>query len=402
VRLLFTDGNFTIAGSPVLNVPFLIDREMELVEPANNYLLYLAVHRGRTRSPQTWRNHGEALYDYFSWLEAKQVDWKQGCSTIPIVGKPSALAAYRNWSLGVTASGGDDRRLKRTTINQRLTCLMSFYRWAENQHLIPALPWLEEVRLAVQRPADFMRHTRASQQYTNSNDIKLRAFVEPPKLLSLEQCKKLLRAPMSRTIRLMTALMLQAGLRNAECRTFPKCYVFDPRRLNPRDRIRLDLSPEHMELKFEKPRTVFISWQMMMELFEYSRFGDRAIRSGQQADHPGPELFLNPHGQPLNIKGLNNALRKLWAGSNAPLEFRVTPHMLRHTYATLELYHQSQRMPTAQALAWVRDRLGHESVHTTSVYLHCVDMLADQELAAYQSTLDQMLENREAYGDAPT
>lgn len=166
---------------------------------------------------------------------------------------------------------------------------MSFYRWAEDQHLIPALPWLEEVRLAAQRSADFMRHTRASQQYTNSDDIKLRAFVEPPKLLSLEQCKKLLRAPMSGTIRLMTALMLQAGLRNAECRTFPKCYVFDPRRLNPRDRIRLELSPEHMKLKLEKPRTVFISWQMMMQLFEYSRFGDRAIRSGQQADRPGPE-----------------------------------------------------------------------------------------------------------------
>jgi integrase len=198
---------------------------------------------------------------------------------------------------------------------------------------------------------------------------------------------------MSGTVRLMAALMLQAGLRNEECRSFPNSYVFDPSRLNPRDRIRLDLRPEHMQIKFDRPRTVYISWQMMMELFQYRRFGERARRADNFAGQSNSALFLNRDGQPFSKKGLNNALRKLWAGPKASLDFRVTPHMLRHTYATLELYHQSQRMPTAQALAWVRDRLGHHSVHTTSIYLHCIEMLTDQELATYQSMLDKMLEN---------
>ncbi|KAF7961410.1 hypothetical protein AWV80_00185 [Cupriavidus sp. UYMU48A] len=65
--------------------------------------------------------------------------------------------------------------------------------------------------------------------------------------------------------------------------------------------------------------------------------------------------------------------------------------MLRHTFATLELYHHSQRLPIAQALAWVRDRLGHTSVHTTSVYLHCIETLDDLELTAYQAMIDEML-----------
>lgn len=398
--MLFTDDNFTVAGSPVRDVPFLVDNDMELVEVANGYLLHLSINRGRTRSPQTWRNHGEALYDYFSWLEATGVDWRQGCSSVPIVGKPSAIAAYRNWSLGATAASSDSRKLKRSTINQRLTCLIAFYRWAEMQQLIPALPWLEEVRRAVQRPADFMRHTRASEQYANSNDLKLRTFVEPPKLLSLEQCKILIHAPMSNTVRLMAALMLQAGLRNEECRTFPSSYVFDPSRLNPRDRIRIELRPEHMQIKFDRPRTVYISWQMMMELCQYRRFGERARRAADSKDASRSLLFLNPDGQMFSRKGLNNAFRKLWFGPKAPLPFRVTPHMLRHTYATLELYHQSQRMPTAQALAWVRDRLGHQSVHTTSIYLHCIEMLADQELATYQSMLDKMLEDTGDRGNA--
>ena len=185
MQLLFTDENFSIAGSPVLDVPFLVDRHMELVEPANSYLLYLSVHRGRTRSPQTWRNHGEALYDFFAWLEVRGLDWQPRCQSNPLPGTPSALAMYRNWLLGATVAGNSGRTLKRSTINLRLTCLIAFYRWAESSQLIPALPWMEEVRLAVHRPADFMRHTRAGAQYTNSNDLKLRTYTEPPKLLSL-------------------------------------------------------------------------------------------------------------------------------------------------------------------------------------------------------------------------
>ena len=84
---------------------------------------------------------------------------------------------------------------------------------------------------------------------------------------------------MSHTVRLMTALILQAGLRNEECRSFPWSYVFDPSRLNRRDRIRLDLRPEHMDLKYDRPGTVYVSWQMMMELHQYVRFGERARRA---------------------------------------------------------------------------------------------------------------------------
>ena len=34
--LFFTDEYLTVSGSPALNVPFLINKEMELVESANN------------------------------------------------------------------------------------------------------------------------------------------------------------------------------------------------------------------------------------------------------------------------------------------------------------------------------------------------------------------------------
>lgn len=99
MRLLFTDDSFVLLTQAYIGIPFLLNGQMELVEPANDYLMYLALERGKTRSPKTWRNHGEALYDYFSWLEANALDWAH----VPVAGHArsavSNLAAYRNWSI---------------------------------------------------------------------------------------------------------------------------------------------------------------------------------------------------------------------------------------------------------------------------------------------------------------
>ena len=81
-------------------------------------------------------------------------------------------------------------------------------------------------------------------------------------------------------------------------------------------------------------------------------------------------------------------LNKLY--KNNHISFAVTPHMLRHTFATFELYAESSTKDMAQALSWVRDRLGHSSIQTTMVYIHCIEQLADHELHQYQNELLMM------------
>jgi len=65
--------------------------------------------------------------------------------------------------------------------------------------------------------------------------------------------------------------------------------------------------------------------------------------------------------------------------------------MLRHTFATFELYAESQRRNLASALAWVRDRLGHSSINVTTVYVHCLDMLGEHDLNQYQNEIDSIM-----------
>ncbi|QYG06812.1 tyrosine-type recombinase/integrase [Janthinobacterium sp. PAMC25594] len=392
MKLFFTDQTFCVGGGSSPDIPFLVDDYCELVNIANDYLLYVAAERGATRSPKTWRNHGEAMYDYFSWLEANSRQWNEDTRSAVTGQRISPLASYRNWSMALVSEGAGLRKLKYSTINQRLTCLIGFYRWAKKRGLIEDVPWDSELHKAPEGHTDFLRHTHGAR-YVEKDDVRLKVFKEPPKLLSLDQSRILLSRCRTPTLRLMTILMLQSGLRNEECRTFPRKYVIDPTGLNYRKRIRIDLSPSDMDLKNSRPRTVFVTWQLMRELFDYLNFGEGARRANlrwQKAKTTQHSVFLNKFGNDFSEKALNNAYRQLNTGRLA-LTFKVTPHMLRHTFATLELYHQSTRMPTAQALAWVRDRLGHNSLQTTSVYLHCIELMDDNELNDYQVQLDTMI-----------
>ena len=152
-----------------------------------------------------------------------------------------------------------------------------------------------------------------------------------------------------------------------------------------------------MKIKGNRPRTVYVSGQLLKDLFDLANFGEGAVRANLYRMAHGessPYVFLNKHGLPWSEKGLCNAYRKLWcAGGPAKsvLDFKVTPHMLRHTFATLELYAESQNRNLGYALAWVRDRLGHASISTTTIYVHCLDMLGEQNLNRYQQELDALL-----------
>jgi integrase/recombinase XerD len=103
--------------------------------------------------------------------------------------------------------------------------------------------------------------------------------------------------------------------------------------------------------KGAKERLVPLSPRLLEELRRYWR----AVR---------PATWLFPGGranQPLDGATIQKACK--WAGQQAGLTKRVTPHVLRHSYAT-GLLEAGVDLLTIQRL------LGHRSFSTTLVYLH--------------------------------
>jgi integrase/recombinase XerD len=74
-----------------------------------------------------------------------------------------------------------------------------------------------------------------------------------------------------------------------------------------------------------------------------------------------PALFLNQYGKRLSTQGIANVIAKF--RGQAKIERHITPHMLRHTVATLLLRNGAD-------IRVVQEFLGHSSIATTQRYTH--------------------------------
>jgi len=83
------------------------------------------------------------------------------------------------------------------------------------------------------------------------------------------------------------------------------------------------------------------------------------LRSNITSDSPA--LFLNASGERLSTQGIANIISQF--RKDAGIERHVTPHMLRHTVATLLLRNGVD-------IRVVQEFLGHASIATTQRYTH--------------------------------
>lgn len=73
------------------------------------------------------------------------------------------------------------------------------------------------------------------------------------------------------------------------------------------------------------------------------------------------KVFLNHQGQPLTTRGVRHILKQIV--KKASLTIHVTPHKLRHTFATHMLNNGAD-------LRTVQELLGHENLSSTQIYTH--------------------------------
>ncbi len=86
------------------------------------------------------------------------------------------------------------------------------------------------------------------------------------------------------------------------------------------------------------------------------------------------ELFLNNHGKPISRNGFNFILENIRVKTK--IEKELTPHVLRHSFAT-------HLLEGGADVRSIQEMLGHENISTTNIYTHVVDEILRENYDAY-------------------
>ena len=174
-----------------------------------------------------------------------------------------------------------------------------------------------------------------------------------PKVLTEEETDRLLSEPNQRYFGphrdyLYMRIMLKAGLRASEATA---------------------LRPEHIDLmsgklmvregKGAKDRTLWVGEEVLGELQEWM---DRRREEAEASD------FLLPtrKGTEVATSHLRRSVKRYARKAGIEEVDRVSPHTLRHTFAT-RLYRETGN------IRMVQKALGHSDLSTTMVYTHVID-----------------------------
>ncbi len=385
MELIWATEDLVIAGRPYPGFPILLWDSMESCVPVNDFLRHYLL-RGTVGSTKSWPSTGFALYDFFSFLQANDIDWKYADRR---EGK-SIVAVYRDYCLV-------DCKLARTTTRQRLHYICKFYEYAQTQKWVSGLPFSYEER-TVKREVGFLAHVDASGGKVMANDLMPRVHRTLPKFLSSDEVRALRQAAENPHHRMMLNFGLNTGLRREEIATFPLAYIINPNKTDETEKtdrrkpnIRISLNPfdgHGMLTKGSKPRDIYVSHRFLSDLHHYVVHvrGERSSLSSIKSE----PLFLNQFGEPFanDGKGIERIVRNI----GKKVGIQVHPHMLRHTYATHTLVTMQRNRGDIDPLVFVQRQLGHSSIQTTMVYLHLINELADSAVLAYDDELNDSLE----------
>lgn len=216
--------------------------------------------------------------------------------------------------------------LEVSTVNRHISSLKSFFNYLVDESIIKVSP-MEEVS-------------------------SLKSPKKLPKYLSISEVNKLLDIPLNSEFdyrnKAMLELMYATGLRVSELVSIEY------------SNIDFENSIIRINGKGKKERIIPLgevaSYYLKVYLSDY--------RSKLLKRNTYNQVFLNNHGKPITRQGFNYILENIRELTG--IEKEITPHVLRHSFAT-------HLLEGGADIRSIQEMLGHENISTTNIYTEVVN-----------------------------
>ena len=211
-----------------------------------------------------------------------------------------------------------DKKYSKKTIARNISTLKSFFKYLKKEYIIES------------NPMNLIK--------TPKIDKKL------PKFLNYDDLEKILSIPDTTTFlgkrnALILELLYSTGVRVSELVNI---------KLND-----IDLSEEKILIlgKGNKERYVLFGSKAKEKMLDYLK----------EKTDDSPYLIVNRYGNKITDRGIRKILDSIIL--EASLSYKISPHTLRHTFAT-------HMLDSGADIEIVKELLGHESLSTTQIYTH--------------------------------